>query len=519
MEKLKICLPKWLGARITQIYLFSMLAVFPFFFTDRMFRLHLDKRDFLLVSFTVYMCVLFPLFMITVYDWGNAMSAPKKADTIFALVLFPALALSTIFTVITPKRAFFEMSSRTVSGLCFLCCIFIFFAVRQYGKADKFLLWTWIAGSSGLYLFGILCACGINVLHIQDGLTLAQLSVYLTPLSNTNYNTCYVCLMLPPIMVMYVLGEKPLTRILCGANLYLGFLFTFFIKTDSSIIALLLGVILLGYFALETESWSAGYIRTIGIYLSAKITIRILLRLFPGKLYAFHGLPLFLLNNRLLVCEIISYVLFFLIWRWKKEIIQKPLTAARKTLAIIGAVSACAFVAFVFFVNIYSANLPAGSFWNRFVLNDSTFSRRGSIWIKTISVLKEEPFARKIFGNGLNSFYSLMRMTHSHPEGSIIFEDPHNEILQMATDMGLLGLIGYFGLLFTSLVKGLRGWRKNKLHIITILTLSVYMVQALANEYSIFTLPLLFIFLGLVNSTGKTTSGGFPNYGELSSHL
>lgn len=498
MEKLKNIMPKWLETRATQIYIFSMLVLFPLFNTDKMFHLYLDKRNFFLFFSIIYLCVLFPAALIALYDWGNDMFAPKKPDTIFALVLLSALAISTIFALNT-KRTFLGMSSRTISGLCFLCCILTFLAIRQYGKISRSLLWGWIAGSSALYLFGILCACGINVMHIQDGLTPGQMSTYLTPLSNTNFNTCYVCLMLPPVMVMYMICEEKLSRILCGINLYLGFLFTLFIKTDSSIIAVLAGFILLGYFALESGSWSMRYIRTVGIYLGAKLTIRILLHLFPKKLHPFHGLGVLLLDSQLLICEILCYLAFFMIWIWKKELLRKKLASARKTLVIIGSSLACCCIICVILANVNAQNLPAESFWNHLVVKDTTFSDRGYIWTRTVSLLKEEPIGRKLFGNGLNSFKDIMRITRMLPIGND-FEDPHNEFLQMAADMGMLGLIGYFGLLFASLAKGLRNWRKNNFYIITILTLGVYMIQALANEYSIYSLPLFSIFLGLANS-------------------
>lgn len=498
MEQLKKVMPKWLTTKITYIYFIFMLVIFPFVFTNGMFRLHLDKRDAFLVFSAVYLCMLFPSVLVALYDWGNDMYAPKKPDIIFALILLSALIVSTIFAL-NPRRALFEVSSRTISGLCVLCAIFIFFAVRQYGKADKILQGAWIAGSSGIYLFGILCACGINVMHIQDGLTSSQLQKYLTPLSNTNYNTCYVCLMLPPVMVMYMICEKRLSRILCGINLYLGFLFIFFIKTDSSIVAILLGFILLGYFALEKDSWAMHYIWTVGIYLCAKLTICTLLRLFPERLYPFHGLFPFLLKNRLVLYEILCYLAFFMIWKWKKEFFRKVLASARKALVIIALSFAFVCIVCIIFANINAKNLTAESFWNFLVIKDSTFTRRGFIWKKTVSLLKTESIGRKLIGNGLNSFWALMRIVLSLPTNKI-YEDPHNEFLQMAVDMGLFGLIGYFGLLFSSLFKGLCNWKKNNFHIITVLTLSVYMIQALANEYSIFTLPLVFIFLGLVNS-------------------
>lgn len=498
MEKIKKLMPTWLETKATHVYIFSMLMIFPFFFIDNLFNLYLDKRNFFLLFSVLYMCALLPATLSALYDWGNDMYAPKNPDIIFTIILLAALAISTIFAL-NPRRTFFGMTSRTVSGLCFLCCILVFLAIRQYVKVNKALLWEWIAGSSGLYLFGILCACGFNVMYIQDGLTHRQLPKYLTPLSNTNFNTCYVCLMLPPIMVIYLMCKEQISRILCGINLYLGFMFTLFIKTESSIIAILFGLILLGYFALETGSWSGRHIQISGIYLGAKFTIFILLHLFPERLYPFHGLGPVLLNGRLIVCEILCYLAFFMIWRWKKEFLREKLASARKTFVIIGVSLACCCFVCVIFLNINAAKLPAESFWNHFVLKDTTFTRRGYIWTRTVSVIKKEPIGRKLIGNGMNSFKTLMRVTRTLPIDNE-YEDPHNEILQMATDMGILGLIGYFGLLFSTLIRGLRNWKKNKLHIITVLTLSIYMLQALANEYSIYTLPLLCIFLGLVNS-------------------
>lgn len=501
MENIRKFIPKWLMSRITQLYIFSMLMIFPFFYTDKMFHLFLDKRNFFLVASILYICTIFPAAMLALYDWGNDMHAPKNPDIIFALILVSAFIISTVFSL-NPEKTIFEMTSRTVSGLCYLFCMLTFFAIRQYGKVDKILLWVWLAGSAGLYLFGILCACGINVLHIQDGLVREQIPIYLTPLSNTNYNTCYVCLMLPPIMVTYMICKEQLSQRLCGVNLYLGFMFTLFIKTESASIAIIFALLLLGYFALETESWSNRYIQMVAIYLGAKLTIHILLNLFPRSLHPFHGLGLLLLDNIVLLCEILFCAAFYLLWQKKQYIIRKKLASARKALVIIGASAACACALCILFANINAANLSKGSFLRHLVVTDKTFNGRGYIWIRTIDTLKDEPIFRKFLGNGLNSFRDVMQITSTISSEST-FADPHNEIMQMAMDMGVLGLIGYFGLLISSLVRGLRNWRKDPLWIAAVLTLSTYMLQSLANEYSIYTLPLLFIFLGLVNRIEK----------------
>ena len=497
MDNLKSFIPNWLAPTATYLYLLSMLLIFPLFNTEKMFHLYLDKRNFFLVSSIVYLCCILPQILIALYDWGNDMTMPKKPDIIFALVLLAALTISTLFSR-NVTSTFFEMSSRTISGLCFLVILAVFFAVRQYGRLDKLLLWTWLAGSSAIYICGIFCACGINFFNIQDGLDAGQVRMYLTPMSNINYTACYVCIMLPPIMALYMLCKETFTQKICGAHLYLGFMFTLFIKTDSSTIAIIFGILLLGYFALESEQWADRYTQITGIYLGAKFTICILRLLFGDKIHPFHGTGALVLDYRVLLCEILCYLAFFLAWKRNQNIIWKKLAAARKTLAIIALAAAGAGIACILFANINAANLSKGSFWHNLVLTDATFNERGYVWRRTASAVKEEPLIRKLLGNGLNSYENVMRIMHKLPADST-YADPHNEILQMTTDMGLLGLIGYFGILLSTLIKGLRNWKNNAFYIISVLTLPIYLVQALVNEYSIYTLPFLFIFLALIN--------------------
>lgn len=497
MDNLKSFIPSWWAPAVTYLYLLSMLLIFPLFNTDKMFHLFLDKRNFFLASSIAYLCIMLPQILIALYDWGNDMTPPKKPDIIFALILLAALAISTFFSR-NIASTFFEMSSRTISGLCFLVILTVFFAVRQYGKLDKKLLWAWIIGSSAIYICGIFCACGINFFYIQDGLDAGQMRIYLTPMSNINYTACYVCLMLPPIMVIYMLCKEVLSQKICGINLYLGFLFALFIKTDSSAIAIIFGILLLGYFALETEQWSDRYTQITGIYLGAKLTICILRLLFSDKLHPFHGTGALVLDYRILLCEILCYLAFLLAWKRKRKIIWEKLAAARKTLVIIALTAAGAGIACILFANINAANLSRDSVWQNLVLTDGTFNERGYVWRRTVSAISDEPLTRKLFGNGLNSYETVMRIMHKLPADSQ-YADPHNEILQMVTDMGLLGLIGYFGILLSTLIKGLHNWKSNAFYIMGALTLLIYLVQALVNEYSIYTLPFLFIFLALIN--------------------
>lgn len=99
-------------------------------------------------------------------------------------------------------------------------------------------------------------------------------------------------------------------------------------------------------------------------------------------------------------------------------------------------------------------------------------------------------------------------MSESFREESLAYlgsnlRDPHNEMMQVLVDMGIFGAVGYFGLLGVTFVQALRMWKHNEVQIVAILTLGVYLIQGLVNGYSIYHLPLLFVFLGLANGSMK----------------
>lgn len=491
---------QWLGEKAACTYVFLMLAIFPSFYTDRLFNLHMDKMYFFLCISALFFCAMVPLAVKTVRRWWDAAKIPalKKPDTVFALILLAAVIFSTILAL-DSSRSFLRMEDRTVSGLCFLFCVVVFFLVRAYCPFRKAVQGAWMGGSCAIYLFGILCACGINFLYIQDGLTEAQAQIYYTPLGNTNFNTCFVCLMLFPVLGIYMGEMERNWRIFCGINIYMGVLFMFFIKTDSAAVAVPAGLVALVYFAAEKEEWFDRYVQIIALYLGAKVTICVLLALFGGHIYPFNGLGKLLVSAPILLGEAAVYVLFLLLWRWRKDKVRAFICRIRNYVLGLGIVAALCGVACIAYANLRSADIPAGSFLQRLVVTDSTFSGRGFVWIRAIKALKEEPFWRMLLGNGLNCFKLFLGDACYEPVSGVTFADPHNEILQMFSDMGLLGLVGYFGLLGATLFRALRGRKDNVLLAASAVTLAVYLVQALANEYSIFHLPLLFIFLALVN--------------------
>lgn len=226
---------------------------------------------------------------------------------------------------------------------------------------------------------------------------------------------------------------------------------------------------ILGYFALESDSWANRFTqdyRHLSWFQANDLHLTAFARKPAPSILrdrrAYTGLQASALRDILL-----SGIPF--VWKRNQKVLREKLAAARKTFLVITLAAICISVICIVFVNMITSNLSEGFLLHHLVLTDSSFNDRGYIWRRTTSAIKDEPLLRKLFGNGLNSFRSVMDTLQKLPFDSG-YADPHNEFLQMTMNMGLLGLIGYFDLLISTLIRGLRSWKADSFHIITVLT-------------------------------------------------
>ena len=81
--------------------------------------------------------------------------------------------------------------------------------------------------------------------------------------------------------------------------------------------------------------------------------------------------------------------------------------------------------------------------------------------------------------------------------------DAHNELLQILTTMGILGAVGYFGLIIGTIVKSAKSVAAKPVMLLGVIVLFGYLAQALVNNPTVFLTPYLFLMLGMIKSMEK----------------
>jgi O-antigen ligase len=90
-------------------------------------------------------------------------------------------------------------------------------------------------------------------------------------------------------------------------------------------------------------------------------------------------------------------------------------------------------------VIVVAAVAPLRTFlWQKASLQDFSGTVRRAMWAETVEMLKDRP----LLGAGLSGYKAAVAPYHKHPEWEI-FQYPHNIILNIWSELGVLGLIAF----------------------------------------------------------------------------
>ena len=137
------------------------------------------------------------------------------------------------------------------------------------------------------------------------------------------------------------------------------------------------------------------------------------------------------------------------------------------------------------------------------IFDDSWGSNRGYVWKRTMDLFGCLPLWKKLIGCGMGMFPSFFEVFHtdSMKQLGYYFVDAHNEGLQFLVTTGIVGLVSYFGIIITTLIKNLsfvkKGKQESELSVIVPAILFVWLIQGLVNSPNVFITPYLFLFLGI----------------------
>lgn len=440
-----------------------------------------------------------------------------SVTTWFAVIFAVGLLIATVFSA-NPQESWQGLEGRKLGTMVWLLCIAMYLILGRYLKLGKWTAWVFLAANIIVCLFAALNFWRIDPLKMYENLAAEQYSGFISTIGNVNACSSYLCMVMPAGMVLYAVTKDKYLRAASGIFLVLAFYAGFCAHSESFLLGCGVSFLVLLWFSLCSHERMLRLLEVCGFLWIASVAMKVMMSVAETVKYitdmniVFIGDKLqygILLNGYLLAAEgiLLAGALYF-VWSRKKSGKELPYGLIKKGVFIIVAAVAVIVIAAVIAANMkQSAWEGALSALERLRLQDSWGSGRGYIWRTTVAAWLDLPLWDKITGYGVNYYHMFIQQyggtAVSEYFGGALLVDAHNELLQILTTMGVVGTVGYFGLLISTIVKSAKRITLKPSLLLGIIVVCSYMAQGLVNNPTVFLTPYLFLMLGMIKSMEK----------------
>lgn len=445
-----------------------------------------------------------------------------SVTTWFAVIFAAGILVATVFSV-NPQESWLGLEGRKLGAVTWLLGIAMYGILGKYLKPGKWAAWAFLIANILIFFLAILNFWAVDPLSMYENLAEDQHGAFISTIGNVNACAGYLCMILPAGMALYTLTNDIYLRVISAIFLVLGFCSGYCAHSDSWLLGLGVTFLVMLWFSLRDHEHMLRFLEICGFFWIGSVLMKVMMLLGVSSqssnlMYIFFNSDKLqngiILNGYVLAAEgILIAGILFLVWNRKKAGKELPYLMVRKVIFIILVV-----VAAVGILAVIVVNLKKGAWEGTFSvlehlrMQDSFGSSRGYIWRMTVQSWFDMPLWDKITGYGVNCYHMFIQQyggaeVSEYFNGALLV-DAHNEFMQILATMGLLGVVGYFGLLISTAVKSAQNIKTRPALLMGVAVVCGFLAQGLVNNPTVFLTPYLFLMLGIIKSMEKVEDAG-----------
>ena len=436
--------------RLTEAYIFIMLAVFPLFTGFAGYeKITLYKYLFFAGATVLWLLGLLVLRVLRHRPFR------RKRIGLIGIFLLIYLALCLISSLFSPYGLSVILGEGRFDGLLtILLCLLIFFGVSRYARPRTAHLYAAAGGAVLSCVVAILQFLGKNPLELFPGdyfyydAGVRFSTVFLGTIGNADLFSAHLCLVLPLLGVYYSKAEKrPFWLLL--ALVPLSFCL-FACKVSAGLLALGVTVLLITPVLL-----SSGESLRRGLELSAVTVLSVLPAISIKPLIAGHSVSLIFSPTRLSLALFLLLAFLLLL----RLVLHRSSFSPKRLRAFFGLLSATSIIGGLAFVYFFGGKTGGSLFELHELLHgraeDSFGSSRILIWKRALALFPQRP----LLGGGAGTlplrldiqFSRFVEETGKTLSSSV--DNAHNDYLGILLNSGLPALLSYLAAQAASLVQ------------------------------------------------------------------
>lgn len=506
------------------LFMLIIFAIFPLIFRDYYF-------DILKVKYVFYYgtIILMVIFMFTIaiifvcidgrnYHWENIKSlksqinikAFRKSD--WAMIAFLIAVTISTFQSDYFYESFWGNEGRFMGMFLILLYGVSFFIIGHCLKFKQWYLDVFLAAGMVACIIGIMQFFKYDPIGFKTELTSSDFPSFTSTIGNINTYTSYVALISGLGTVLFAIEKNRYRRI--------WYLFTVIISlfalitgiSDNAYLTLMALFGLLPLYLFNNLNGLKKYMVLVSTLFTEFQLIDMVSQKYPDHVLKINGLFNVIVESDKLAqfvvilwgISIILYVLDACVS--KKSILRKDNNVGRWIWLGILVIIVFAACYVLYDVNLAGNADKYGALKKYLIINDDWGTHRWYIWRIGMESYAEFPLIHKIFGYGPDTFGIITvkgyyeEMVSRYGEK---FDSAHNEYLQYLITIGIVGLMAYISLLFTSIMEMVKKSKKKPVMMAVVFAIICYGAQAAVNISVPIVAPIMMTLLMMGVSAGR----------------
>lgn len=506
------------------VFTLLIIAVFPLVFHDYYFDILKVKYIFYygtIILMAVVMLISAIIFLYIDrcnYNWGGIKSLKSKFSikalrtSDWAMLAFLiAVAIST-FQSEYFYESFWGNEGRFMGMFLILLYGVSFFLISRCLKFKQWYLDVFLVAGMIACIIGIMQFFKFDPIGFKANIDSRDYPSFASTIGNINTYTSYIALISGMGTVLFAIEENKLRR--------LWYLFTVVVSlfalitgiSDNAYLALMALFGLLPLYLFNNMNGLKKYMVLVSVLFSEFQIIDMISQKYPDQVLHINGVFNVIvefdkLAHFVVILWGITIVLYVVDACVSKESILKKDNNIGRWIWLV-------MIAAVFFAGcyvLYDANIAGsadkyGSLKKYLVINDDWGTHRWYIWRIGMESYAKFPIIHKIFGYGpdtfgiitINNYYEEM-ISRYHEK----FDSAHNEYLQYLITIGIVGLIAYLSLLYTSIMEMIRTSKKQPVIMAVVFAIVCYGAQATVNISVPIVAPIMMTLLMVGVAAGR----------------
>lgn len=481
---------KWIGENVGNIYVFSILSLYPLYFHDYYFDIMEAKFFFFLVA----TCVFLFLFVITNRTRETSKLIRSEKIATICICFFIICGLITCLLSDYSEYAFWGNAGRYKGWFTYALYGIAFLLLVRVKRINKNVLWAMEVTACLAGILGILNHYSVDIFGFYRDLRVDQHTSFSSTFGNINVFAEYLAVIYVISGVLYCGTEFSKLRylhlithiIMVGAILLL--------SSDSAFFAVILFICVYPILIKEYNEILA-YVKLIGVFFSEIVIFKTIGRVIENE-KMLNGICLVLRNNGdTFAVALAILVVILLLIRRKNE---GDIAGWKKIYTVF--LSILIFFGFLLVLLVNLDMIP----WRGNVLlkmlhfSDEWGTYRGYLWRHTWEIYEHLPIYQKLFGIGQDSMLFVYELNYEVTSYQITtFDNAHNIYLQMLISHGVIGLLFWLGWIGASLYSGVKKAKKSSIFIVVLVGIIMYGIMGLVGLNMMHVSAIVVILLAL----------------------